>query len=120
MSTQATNEQDNPFAGFGPNEWIVEEMYQQYLTDPGSVDPAWHEFFADYKPADEDAEEKPAPTAPSAISRWWSSTPPWARASSPGENACSPSRNTRCRSNEPTTRSSVAPSGRSTTGTAFL
>ncbi|GIJ50184.1 alpha-ketoglutarate decarboxylase [Virgisporangium aliadipatigenens] len=53
MSTQATNEQDNPFAGFGPNEWIVEDMYQQYLTDPGSVDPAWHEFFADYKPVGE-------------------------------------------------------------------
>ena len=23
-------------------------MYQRYLADPGSVDPAWHEFFADY------------------------------------------------------------------------
>ncbi|WP_370461609.1 multifunctional oxoglutarate decarboxylase/oxoglutarate dehydrogenase thiamine pyrophosphate-binding subunit/dihydrolipoyllysine-residue succinyltransferase subunit [Micromonospora sp. Llam0] len=35
-------------AGFGPNEWIVDEMYQKYLTDPASVDPAWHDFFADY------------------------------------------------------------------------
>ena len=51
MSTQATSPQDNPLAGFGPNEWIVEDMYQRYLADPGSVDPAWHEFFADYKPA---------------------------------------------------------------------
>ncbi|MGH3803534.1 MAG: 2-oxo acid dehydrogenase subunit E2, partial [Pseudonocardiaceae bacterium] len=25
-------------------------MYQQYLEDPDSVDTAWHEFFADYKP----------------------------------------------------------------------
>ncbi|WFE26939.1 multifunctional oxoglutarate decarboxylase/oxoglutarate dehydrogenase thiamine pyrophosphate-binding subunit/dihydrolipoyllysine-residue succinyltransferase subunit [Solwaraspora sp. WMMD791] len=47
MSTQQTS-QDNPLAGFGPNEWIVDEMYQKYLTDPGSVDPAWHDFFADY------------------------------------------------------------------------
>ncbi|GAA0948186.1 multifunctional oxoglutarate decarboxylase/oxoglutarate dehydrogenase thiamine pyrophosphate-binding subunit/dihydrolipoyllysine-residue succinyltransferase subunit [Virgisporangium aurantiacum] len=54
MSTQATSPQDNPLAGFGPNEWIVEDMYQRYLADPGSVDPAWHEFFADYKPTDED------------------------------------------------------------------
>ena len=54
MSTQQTS-QDNPLAGFGPNEWIVEEMYQRYLADPASVDPAWHDFFADYRPA---------PTAP--------------------------------------------------------
>src|SRR3954471_21736031 len=25
-------------------------MYQQYLADPSSVDQAWHEFFADYRP----------------------------------------------------------------------
>ncbi|WP_434741564.1 multifunctional oxoglutarate decarboxylase/oxoglutarate dehydrogenase thiamine pyrophosphate-binding subunit/dihydrolipoyllysine-residue succinyltransferase subunit [Micromonospora sp. SH-82] len=49
MSTQQTS-QENPLAGFGPNEWIVEEMYQRYLTDPNSVDPAWHDFFADYRP----------------------------------------------------------------------
>ncbi|WP_033345537.1 multifunctional oxoglutarate decarboxylase/oxoglutarate dehydrogenase thiamine pyrophosphate-binding subunit/dihydrolipoyllysine-residue succinyltransferase subunit [Catenuloplanes japonicus] len=52
MSTQQTS-QDNPLAGFGPNEWIVEEMYQRYLADPTSVDPAWHDFFADYKPTAE-------------------------------------------------------------------
>ncbi|HTI27983.1 MAG TPA: 2-oxo acid dehydrogenase subunit E2, partial [Kutzneria sp.] len=34
---------------FGPNEWLVEEMYDQFLADPSSVDPAWHDFFADYK-----------------------------------------------------------------------
>ncbi|MEV6298369.1 multifunctional oxoglutarate decarboxylase/oxoglutarate dehydrogenase thiamine pyrophosphate-binding subunit/dihydrolipoyllysine-residue succinyltransferase subunit [Actinoplanes sp. NPDC051861] len=50
MSTQQTS-QDNPLADFGPNEWIVDEMYQRYLSDPTSVDPAWHDFFADYKPA---------------------------------------------------------------------
>src|SRR5688500_8641221 len=25
-------------------------MYQQYLADPSTVDQAWHEFFADYRP----------------------------------------------------------------------
>jgi multifunctional 2-oxoglutarate metabolism enzyme len=49
VSTQQTS-QENPLAGFGPNEWIVEEMYQRYLADPSSVDPAWHDFFADYRP----------------------------------------------------------------------
>ncbi|HEX7746588.1 MAG TPA: hypothetical protein VF462_15165, partial [Micromonosporaceae bacterium] len=59
MSTQQTS-QDNPLAGFGPNEWIVEEMYQRYLADPASVDPAWHDFFADYRPSG-DASSTPAP-----------------------------------------------------------
>ena len=42
----------HPFAGFGANEWLVDEMYQQYLKDPASVDKAWWDFFADYSPAD--------------------------------------------------------------------
>ena len=28
-------------ADFGANEWLVEELYQRYLADPGSVDRAW-------------------------------------------------------------------------------
>jgi 2-oxoglutarate decarboxylase len=63
VSTQATNSQDNPLAGFGPNEWIVEDMYQQYLSDPASVDPAWHDFFADYRPVG-DGSGSDAPTTP--------------------------------------------------------
>ena len=39
---------------FGPNEWLVEEMYQRFLDDPTAVDPAWHDFFADYRPGDGD------------------------------------------------------------------
>ena len=50
VSTQQTSH-ENQLADFGPNEWIVDEMYQRYLADPTSVDPAWHDFFADYKPA---------------------------------------------------------------------
>ena len=37
-------------ADFGANEWLVEELYQRYLADPGSVDRAWWSFFADYTP----------------------------------------------------------------------
>ena len=40
-------------AGFGPNEWLVDEIYQQFLTDKSSVDPAWWEFFEGYTPADQ-------------------------------------------------------------------
>ena len=32
-------------AEFGANEWLVEEMYDQYVKDPASVDPAWATFF---------------------------------------------------------------------------
>ncbi|MEB3368215.1 multifunctional oxoglutarate decarboxylase/oxoglutarate dehydrogenase thiamine pyrophosphate-binding subunit/dihydrolipoyllysine-residue succinyltransferase subunit [Saccharopolyspora sp. S2-29] len=39
----------SPASQFGPNEWLIEEMYEQFLQDPTSVDSAWHEFFADYK-----------------------------------------------------------------------
>src|SRR6476661_5351508 len=55
QATNSTSSQDNPLMGFGPNEWIVEDMYQRYLSDPASVDPAWHDFFADYRPPGGDA-----------------------------------------------------------------
>ncbi|WP_375500841.1 multifunctional oxoglutarate decarboxylase/oxoglutarate dehydrogenase thiamine pyrophosphate-binding subunit/dihydrolipoyllysine-residue succinyltransferase subunit [uncultured Jatrophihabitans sp.] len=35
---------------FGANEWLVEDMYERYQADPDSVDAAWHDFFADYRP----------------------------------------------------------------------
>ena len=54
-------------AGFGPNEWLVDEIYQQYLTNKNSVDPSWWEFFGDYSPAERTSEKitngtKPAET----------------------------------------------------------
>ena len=30
---------------FGANEWLIEEMYEKYLEDPGSVDETWREYF---------------------------------------------------------------------------
>jgi multifunctional 2-oxoglutarate metabolism enzyme len=54
--------------GFGPNEWLVDELYQQYLTDRNSVDRAWWDFFADYQPAESTTTGKAAgngtPSAP--------------------------------------------------------
>ncbi len=37
---------------FGANDWLVDELYQQFLEDKQSVDPAWWEFFADYSPSE--------------------------------------------------------------------
>ncbi|MFJ9039540.1 multifunctional oxoglutarate decarboxylase/oxoglutarate dehydrogenase thiamine pyrophosphate-binding subunit/dihydrolipoyllysine-residue succinyltransferase subunit [Streptomyces sp. NPDC102406] len=48
--TDQAGQGKNPAAAFGPNEWLVDEIYQQYLQDPNSVDRAWWDFFADYKP----------------------------------------------------------------------
>ena len=44
----------DPVAGagaFGPNAWLVEDMYDRFLADPTSVSDSWREFFADYRPA---------------------------------------------------------------------
>lgn len=35
---------------FGANDWLVDEMYEQYLQNPTSVDPAWVEYFKSNKP----------------------------------------------------------------------
>ena len=35
-------------SGFGANSWLVEEMYERFVADPGSVSDSWQEFFADY------------------------------------------------------------------------
>jgi len=48
-SRRGTERSASP-ADFGANEWLVDELYQRYLTDPGSVDRAWWSFFADYQP----------------------------------------------------------------------
>ena len=48
---------------FGTNEWLVDEIYQQYLKDPQSVDRAWWDFFADYRPGEPSTIPSPASSA---------------------------------------------------------
>jgi 2-oxoglutarate decarboxylase len=48
---------------FGPNAWLVEDMFERYRADPTSVSASWQEFFGDYVPAIAPA---PAP-APAAV-----------------------------------------------------
>ena len=61
----------NHFGGsFGPNEWLVDEMYERYLQDPTTVDKAWWDFFADYTPgasANTPPAQPSAPAQPSKI-----------------------------------------------------
>src|SRR5215831_12427659 len=51
----------------GPNEWLVDEMYEQYRADPSSVSQSWQDFFADYRRDEQPAAPAPTPaTAPAA------------------------------------------------------
>jgi 2-oxoglutarate decarboxylase len=36
---------------FGPNAWLVDDMYDRFLADPTSVSESWRDFFTDYRPA---------------------------------------------------------------------
>ena len=42
----------DPQSTFGPNEWLVDELYESYLKDRYSVDKAWWDFFKDYEPGE--------------------------------------------------------------------
>lgn len=58
-----SNTPANHFGGsFGPNEWLVDEMYERYQQDPASVDKAWWDFFADYSPATSTSTTTPTAT----------------------------------------------------------
>ncbi|MGH2818896.1 MAG: 2-oxo acid dehydrogenase subunit E2, partial [Actinomycetota bacterium] len=62
---------------FGPNIWLVDEMYRRYQENPKAVGEAWRDFFEDYTPvreappAREEAgprqEAKPVETEPAAV-----------------------------------------------------
>ena len=80
---------ENP-TDFGANDWLIDEMREQFLADPASVDPVWVEYFtshsngtgpepapvaappaapaatADSSPAPRTAPAAPSPTAPAA------------------------------------------------------
>jgi multifunctional 2-oxoglutarate metabolism enzyme len=98
---------------FGPNAWLVDDMYDRYLLDPGSVSESWRDFFSDYHPAPLPAPVSAGPrerndSAPGAIAPQGANgagpgspavaapsgpsaaPPPWSEASS-GEDAAPPS-----------------------------
>jgi multifunctional 2-oxoglutarate metabolism enzyme len=66
-----------PEADFGANDWLLEEMYERYITDPSSVDETWAEYFNSHGPPDTGAgdgaakkqEPKPETAAEAPASR---------------------------------------------------
>lgn len=91
ISTDQDGQGKSPAAAFGPNEWLVDEIYQQYLQDPNSVDRAWWDFFADYKPgagsSPAAAPAKPAGDAAAGAAATTSPAAPAAPAAAPAAPA---------------------------------
>ena len=56
---------------YGANTAFIEELYERYRADPGSVSGSWREFFQDYEPRfEEEFEEEAAeqqPVAPAQV-----------------------------------------------------
>jgi 2-oxoglutarate decarboxylase len=93
----------SPGAGgtdFGPNQWLVDELYQRYQADPSSVDRAWWNFFADYQPQPADAAAggpgtltrpaRPAAPRPEPAAPRTAPAPPSPSPSAPGPDAPRP------------------------------
>ena len=53
--------QDSDSAEFGPNQWLVDVLREQWREDPSSVDPSWAEHFASTSSA---GAESPGTTGP--------------------------------------------------------
>jgi multifunctional 2-oxoglutarate metabolism enzyme len=64
---RTTSEPDR--SQFGPNVWLLDELYADYLADPESVGPAWREFFEEYRPRRTDgrAQRSPRPATPQLV-----------------------------------------------------
>jgi len=45
VSANAESESIGAASDFGANEWLVDELYDQYLKDKSSVDPTWRDYF---------------------------------------------------------------------------
>ena len=58
-------------AAFGPNAWLVDDMYERYTRDPSSVAESWRDFFEGYRTeghrGDGDGVDRPAPTGNGAV-----------------------------------------------------
>ena len=56
---------------FGPNAWLIEEMFRQYRENPAALSESWRDFFTDYRPLGMPVETAlpPAAAAPAPQAR---------------------------------------------------
>jgi 2-oxoglutarate decarboxylase len=45
------SEENEKSTGYGPNVWLIDEMYREYKEHPESLSESWREFFSDYEPS---------------------------------------------------------------------
>ena len=68
MSGEKQARRKMPTGGaFGPNAWLVDDMYEQYRADPSSVSESWREFFADVSEATSPTSAMPVTGAPNVV-----------------------------------------------------
>jgi 2-oxoglutarate dehydrogenase E1 component len=85
--------QTGPLTGFGPNEWLVEELYQSWLEDPSTVDAAWSDFFRDYAKRESAQNSSPTthqPERESTVTTTSKPAPAGSTPSSPKSSASTP------------------------------
>ncbi len=68
---------------FGPNAWLVDEMFEEFRRDPSSVSESWREFFEGYKPGGANlarpvlgTSEPAKPHQPHEVARAWPAATP--------------------------------------------
>lgn len=66
MSSQLTGvgTDDGSSGEFGANEWLVDEMYEQYIVDKNSVDKSWWPILESYQPVKGDKSTGEIPAHP--------------------------------------------------------
>jgi 2-oxoglutarate decarboxylase len=64
-----TGTDDGSSGEFGANEWLVDELYEQYVVDKNSVDQSWWSILEHYKPSSGDVAsgDVPAETASAEV-----------------------------------------------------
>ncbi|MDN5901232.1 MAG: hypothetical protein L0H74_14350, partial [Brachybacterium sp.] len=60
--------QDSDSAEFGPNQWLVDALREQWREDPSSVDSSWAEYFSAKGSVTTDASPTESPSESSATS----------------------------------------------------
>jgi 2-oxoglutarate decarboxylase len=64
--TTGTQHEEGSSGEFGANEWLVEELYDQYRTDPKSVDESWWPILESYHSTITAKQGQPADAPPAA------------------------------------------------------
>jgi multifunctional 2-oxoglutarate metabolism enzyme len=93
-------------ADFGANEWLVQEMFEQYQKDPSSVGPAWSDYFKDRAAVTNGDQQSASPTStPAATTR----AAPAAAAKAPAAEAPKAAAPAAPKASAPTTATTTGP-----------